>query len=101
MIDSLHNFHGSVQFANILDTPNLILTNSDFYYFHLSIFFINIYINNCYKSLFSALVPMIMFNCSQTMIVAIVLVLSVSFYEIFRLTDFSSDSFEFSSSKTG
>ena len=33
--------------------------------------------------------------------VAIILVLSVFFNAIFRLTDFSSDSFDFSSSKTG
>ena len=41
------------------------------------------------------------FNCSQTKFVAIILVLSVFFYAIFRLTDFSSDAFDFSSSKTG
>ena len=41
------------------------------------------------------------FNCSQTKFVAIILVLLVFFYAIFRLTDFSSDAFDFSSSKTG
>ena len=41
------------------------------------------------------------FNCSQTKFVAIILVLSVFFYAIFRLNDFSSDAFDFSSSKTG
>ena len=42
------------------------------------------------------------FNCSQTKFVAIILVLSVFFSAIFRLTDFSSDAaFEFLSSKTG
>ena len=41
------------------------------------------------------------FNCSQTKFVAIILVLLVFFYAIFRLTDFSSDVFDFSSSKTG
>ena len=40
-------------------------------------------------------------NCSQTKFVAIILVLSVFFNVIFRLTDFSSDAFDFSSSKTG
>ena len=40
------------------------------------------------------------FNCSQTKFVAIILVLLVFFYAIFRLTDFSSDAFDFSSSKT-
>ena len=40
-------------------------------------------------------------NCSQTKFVAIILVLSVFFYAIFSLTDFSSDAFDFSSSKTG
>ena len=40
-------------------------------------------------------------NCSQTKFVAIILVLSVFFYAIFRLTNFSSDAFDFSSSKTG
>ena len=40
-------------------------------------------------------------NCSQTKFVAIILVLSVFFYAILRLTDFSSDAFDFSSSKTG
>ena len=40
-------------------------------------------------------------NCSQTKFVAIILVLSVSFNAIFRLTDCSSDAFDFSSSKTG
>ena len=40
-------------------------------------------------------------NCSQTKFVAIILVLSVFFYAIFRLTDFSSEAFDFSSSKTG
>ena len=40
-------------------------------------------------------------NCSQTKFVAIILVLSVFFYAIFRLTDFSSDASDFSSSKTG
>ena len=43
----------------------------------------------------------VMFNCSQTKFVAIILVLSVFFYAIFRLTNFSSDAFDFSSSKTG
>ena len=43
----------------------------------------------------------IFFNCSQTKFVAIILVLSVFFYAIFRLTNFSSDAFDFSSSKTG
>ena len=43
----------------------------------------------------------LLFNCSQTKFVAIILVLSVFFYAIFRLTDFSSDNFDFSSSKTG
>ena len=42
-----------------------------------------------------------MINCSQTKFVAIILVLLVFFYAIFRLTDFSSDAFDFSSSKTG
>ena len=41
------------------------------------------------------------FNYSQTKFVAIILVLSVFFNAIFRLTDFSSDAFDFSSSKTG
>ena len=40
-------------------------------------------------------------NCSQTKFVSIVLVLSVFFYAIFCLTIFSSDAFDFSSSKTG
>ena len=40
-------------------------------------------------------------NCSQTKFVAFILVLSVLFYAIFRLTDFSSDAFDFSSSKAG
>ena len=40
-------------------------------------------------------------NCSQTKFIAIILVLSVFFYAIFRLTDFPSDAFDFSSSKTG
>ena len=35
------------------------------------------------------------------MFVAIIVVLSVFFYAIFRLTDFLSDVFYFSSSKTG
>ena len=43
----------------------------------------------------------VFFNCSQTKFVAIILVLSVFFYAIFRLTNFSSDAFDFSSSKTG
>ena len=34
-------------------------------------------------------------NCSQTKFVAILLVLLVFFYAIFRLTDFSSDAFDF------
>ena len=38
-------------------------------------------------------------NCSQTKFVAIILVLSVFFNAIFRLTDFSSYAFDFSSSK--
>ena len=42
-----------------------------------------------------------LFNCSQTKFVAIILVLSVFFYAIFRLTYFSSDAFDFSSSKKG
>ena len=42
-----------------------------------------------------------MINCSQTKFVAIILVLSVFFYAIFCLTNFSSDAFDFSSSKTG
>ena len=41
------------------------------------------------------------FNCSQTNLVAIILVLLVIFDVIFRLTNFSSDAFDFSSSKTG
>ena len=41
------------------------------------------------------------FNCSQTKFVAIILVLSVFFSAIFRLTNFSSDAFDLSSSKTG
>ena len=45
--------------------------------------------------------PTMIFNCSQTKFVAIILVLSVFFYAIFCLTDFSSDAFDFSSSKTG
>ena len=36
-----------------------------------------------------------------TLLIAIILVLSVFFNAIFRLTDFSSDAFDFSSSKTG
>ena len=40
-------------------------------------------------------------NFSQTKFVAIILVLSVFLYAIFRLTDFSSDAFDFSLSKTG
>ena len=41
-------------------------------------------------------------NCSQTKFVAIILVLLVFlFHAIFRLTDFSSVAFDFSSSKTG
>ena len=40
-------------------------------------------------------------NCSQTKFVAIILVLLVFFYAIFRLTDFVSDAFDFLSSKTG
>ena len=40
-------------------------------------------------------------NCYQTKFVAIILVLSVFFYAIFRLTDFASDAFDFSSSKMG
>ena len=43
----------------------------------------------------------VMFNCSQTKFVAIILVMSVFFNAIFRLPDFSSDAFDFSSSKTG
>ena len=43
----------------------------------------------------------VVFNCSQTKFVAIILVLSVFFYAIFRLTDFSSDALDFASSKTG
>ena len=43
----------------------------------------------------------LVFNCSQTKFVAIILVLSVFFYAIFRLTNFSSDAFDFSASKTG
>ena len=35
------------------------------------------------------------FNCSQTKFVAIILVLPVFFNAIFRLTDFSSDAFDF------
>ena len=42
-----------------------------------------------------------MFNCSQTKFVEIILVLSVFFKAIFRLTNFSSDDFDFSSPKTG
>ena len=42
-----------------------------------------------------------MFNCFQTKFVAIILDLSVFFSAIFRLTDFSSDAFDFSFSKTG
>ena len=49
--------------------------------------------------LFSGNLPA-MFNCSETKFVAIILVLSVFFNAIFRLTDFSSDAFDFSSSKT-
>ena len=41
------------------------------------------------------------FNCSQTKFVAIILVLLVLFYAVFRLTDFSPDPFDFSSLKTG
>ena len=48
----------------------------------------------CFFSLFFAF-----FNCSQTKFVAII-VLSI-FYAIYRLTDFSSDAFNFLSSKTG
>ena len=41
-------------------------------------------------------------NCSQMKFVAIILVPSVfSFYVIFRLTEMSSDAFDFLSSKTG
>ena len=40
------------------------------------------------------------FNCSQKKSVAITLVLSVFFNAIFGLTNFSSDAFDFSSSKT-
>ena len=40
-------------------------------------------------------------NCAQTKFVTIILVLSVFYYAIFRLTDFLSDAFDFSSSKTG
>ena len=42
-----------------------------------------------------------MLNCSQTKFVTIILVLLVFFNAIFRLTDFSSDPFDFLSSKTG
>ena len=42
-----------------------------------------------------------LFNCSQTKFVAIILVLSVFFCDFLLLTDFSSDAFDFSSSKTG
>ena len=34
-------------------------------------------------------------NCSQTKFIAIIIVLSVFFYAIFRLTDFSSDALTF------
>ena len=40
------------------------------------------------------------FNCSQTKSVAIILVLSSYFHAIFCLTNFSSDAFDFSTSKT-
>ena len=40
------------------------------------------------------------FDCSQTKIVALILVMWV-FFAIFHLTDFSFDPFDFSSSKTG
>ena len=40
-------------------------------------------------------------NCSQTKFVAIILVLSVFFNAIFRLTNFSSDAFDFLSPRTG
>ena len=43
----------------------------------------------------------IVFNCSQTKFVDIMLVLSVFFYAIFHLTDVWSDPFDSSSSKTG
>ena len=46
-------------------------------------------------------IVLLLINCSQTKFVAIILVLSVFFYAIFRLTNFSSDAFDFSSSKTG
>ena len=42
----------------------------------------------------------LIFNCSQTKFAAIILVLSVFFIAIFRLTNFSSDAFDFSSSET-
>ena len=44
---------------------------------------------------------MIFINCSQTKFVPIILNLSVFFNAIFRLTDFSFDTFDFSYSKTG
>ena len=43
----------------------------------------------------------VMVNCSQTKFVAIILELSIFFYAIFRLIDFSSEIFDFSYSKTG
>ena len=41
----------------------------------------------------------VVFNCSQTNFVVILLVMSVFFYAIFCVTDFSSEAFHFSSSK--
>ena len=40
------------------------------------------------------------FDCSQTNVVAVILVLW-SIHAVFRVTDFSSDPFDFSSSKMG
>ena len=42
-----------------------------------------------------------LFSCSQTKFAANILMLSVFFYVIFRLTDFLSDAFDFWSYKTG
>ena len=55
---------------------------------------------NSSEAITSIIGDSVVFNCSQTKFAAIILVLLV-FYAIFRLTDFSSDAFDFSSLKTG
>ena len=62
----------------------------------MSIFVYSVFLSFFWKVKFSSV-----FNCSQTKFKAIILVLSVFLNAIFLLTNFSSDAFDFPSSKTG